>query len=968
MNAYTILHNYTQELYKPNTELIATVMQSKQGRLDANRAVLDRVYDTLDFLDIAKDQDKDYAEGRLQAAKSVVDQYASMDLSDANLSRQLVSKLRETVDGKVLNAVTSTKLYRAEQAAWKKLKDESPEKYSQVNHAYANRYANDWLQEEAVGAKYTGGGGVIEYVDLGKKVLENLPDIQKTIEEGTGKKVRWVPSGPNTGKFAYSETYEEVSRQDIMGALDLLFTDQDKQQMKINAWGTYDSMPDEDLKEAFNNFYEPRLDINKERLDAAKSALSSAKTSEDKEAIQDVIDQLQQDIDLLEANNFEAVVSQNGREAAYTTLYTNEYMSGITDMYAYGPRLVERKIDEVQKANVEFELKLQNQAETARHNQVMENIALLKAQNSGSRSGSGSGSGSDRVVGGTGEAGRFIGEGVEIDTKEGLRNSMINIYKNRDDSYRRAKKMFEDNDLDPSLLGSKEFRDQLDNMSGKAYIEVGGKRLSVSDNFDTLMDFKDRLRNKDRETEVIVDGVKSILKATERRLRGAGRWGSNISLYDSLPNFNFKLTKGKDGKLHYQYMKFKEGHHNYAYLIKKKDGPQTEEGRATLDLYEALHLYNDGSLTSSERRAAKDYLDSLLSELPPDVRKHIDKTVVTTEGKRLKNSHSVINGYKDFWLSEFTKRDLHMRDMDLYEAVHGEVEWSEKSRDRSKERAKNFRIDRYGTNVGADWLISDGFDNIDRKLSSAYAATEGKMASSHRIHYTSDNPAYDALKAAAGIMESKFKNNITVEQEFKDNQITGIAIVKHRVPNKGDDKDEKPYKTIKKRIAINDLPPNIADVFTVQRYKYDARQGELAKPINLGNHKFDIDHPVSVNGDSNPIFTPEAITGLVTDVNDTYGEFGDRVKYALHNFKKGAYEFSLVPDGTTGRYAVQIKYGDQVKDLVPTAFERITTQETEAIWEDPRDVIETAFATYIGKLEQEAKESKALGIKLWEQQ
>ena len=83
--------------------------------------------------------------------------------------------MSDVVDDNVKNAVISTRIYKSEQASWGKLKETSPEKYSQTNHAYAQQGADAWLSDGSTGSKYQGGGGVIEYVDVQGKLAKRNP-------------------------------------------------------------------------------------------------------------------------------------------------------------------------------------------------------------------------------------------------------------------------------------------------------------------------------------------------------------------------------------------------------------------------------------------------------------------------------------------------------------------------------------------------------------------------------------------------------------------------------------------------------------------------------------------------------------------------------------------------------------------------------------------------------------------------
>jgi len=166
--------------------LISTVLQYKQGKLDANRQRLQALTDQLGAIDLAKDEDKDYTEGRVQAAVNIANKYAALDLSSSGLANDLIGKLTEVVDDNVKNAVLSTRKYRSEQAVWEKMKVDKPDDYSEDNYQYAMRNDNAWLNDGQVGTEYKGGGGFIKYDNYDKRLQDNIHKIADQL------KATWV--------------------------------------------------------------------------------------------------------------------------------------------------------------------------------------------------------------------------------------------------------------------------------------------------------------------------------------------------------------------------------------------------------------------------------------------------------------------------------------------------------------------------------------------------------------------------------------------------------------------------------------------------------------------------------------------------------------------------------------------------------------------------------------------------------
>ena len=379
---------------------------------------------------------------------------------------------------------------------------------------------------------------------------------------------------------------------------------------------------------------------------------------------------------------------------------------------------------------------------------------------------------------------------------------------------------------------------------------------------------------------------------------------------------------------------------------------------------------NDPELSDHQRAFVKKYLTKQLSELPAGVRERINTEIVTEDGKRIKNSHS--KQASGFSLSGLTKRSL---DYNMAEAGadilgRGGGSGTKKELHERIEAGK----EAFGEAEGIDFILSDGFEGVNHVMSDAFAATDGALPSSYRYAYSKDDDGYAALKASAGILESNFKDDITVEQLFQDEQATDFVKISYRVKNTAKKINEGGAQFIRgfKNVRKSSLPQSAQELFSIQRYEYDARQGDRAKVVNLGTNVYDSTHPVSLGttekygaGNYSPIFNKDAILSEAERIKEEYGQHGQEMLTALADFRAGAYQFDLVPDSESGTYVMQIKRGDTIVDKILTQDQVLTKEGRKAMWVDPRPHIEGAFAHYLlNKLEPTAAEAKALSANL----
>lgn len=980
-NAFSDLHNYRQELIGPNYQLIATALQSKQGRLDANRAKLQAIADTIPSLDIAKGVDKEYTEKRFETAMDIVNKYSSGDLSDSSMSRELNSKLQEVVDDDVETAIVSTALYRSEQAAWQKLQKDNRELYAEHNHRFANQNANMWLSDETVGKSYRGGGGVIEYRDLGRKVLDNLPEIQKNILEGTGRDVRWVypKSDEGEGYFVYSETSERVERGVLQNAMGLLFDDKDRQQMGINAWEQYSRMSPEDLEATYTEYYQPRIDSAEEVLDNYKSAREQETSNNKKAEYDQVIKRLERNLEDLKGGSYKNVTAVGGESAAYNKLYQDKFNSNILDMYAIAPRVIERKVDEVSKANREYELRvLESQrkaaqdAETKRHN---------LAQESG-KNGNGSGNGSPSL-----RKGGDVNVGKPSEVTPG--KYIIDHYAKVDASRTTMEELMVENGLTSEDLTSKDFVNQVKNLANKEYITIKGKKIPIGEghegNLRKILNYKDKYMTTSPEMVEVFKNMDSMLESIGKQIKVSTNSSGVIQFrstfgekfadmkYSELPNFNFRFVKGKGGKLKYEFIPRSDDTHNYGYLL--KHGAKTEGGKLTLKLYESLHLLNDPSLTESQRRITQDYVNNILSGLPKSEASKINTEIVNTKGERLKNSHSVVPNLtmQDFFLSQFTRSDTE-------KAFISRVEVGE---DSNKDDYKNYTG---SATQGLDDLMKIGFENIGKGLTNEYGREENRIAEANFFVADYGTEDYETYKRFANVLDPDYKYGVKVELEFMDAEPTGKIVITPQVETTKAERDTaaEDGKSLGKTkdgepvtVSASELSGEVDLPFDYSRkeFTYNAGVSSRAKTLELGNNIYtDADgnrtknfYDPSGRENNNPvILTNEVIVGLVENAESRYKdrpEIANQIKEELNNYLAGEYNFSLVPKDDKMYHVRVQKSGSNTYVDTPftltnsngtTSVSDITNMK-EQILLDPREQIERAFIIYLEDVENKMK-------------
>lgn len=941
-NAYSVLHNYDTPVFTPNYQLIATAMQYKQNKIDANRQRLQTLYDKLAIVDVAKDQDKEYVERRLQTAKSIANKYASLDLSSNNLTNQLVSKLTDVVDDNVKNAVLSTRIYRSEQAAWDKLREEKPDKYNEANHAYAMQGANAWLNDGKTGSKYKGGGDVIEYVDLSEKIMKNLPNLQKAL------KAEWIQTGPKQGYFRSMDTYEAVPRDKMEEALSFVFNAKDKQQMGINAWAQYDRMDEAQLREAYDGYFAPRLNQLNERLNAVDLAIGKAQTEAEKNELRKLKTQLNKAKEAHQNNSFDNVAGTYGKQAAYNRLYQEQYYNSILDTYSYGPRLIERKVDEIDKANKEYELKLREEQRAIEKEQFDRDMKIAEFELKKKEF--------DLKYPGA-KTPIVKGKALNVDTPEARGDEINRAFAEEAEARAAVTDILKNNGVSAEDLTDSNFIASLDNVASTGVIKVGDKEIELTDEELTkVLSYKNKvyqnsaaIKESIATLESMFDGISSQIGAAVY-LEKSGTGKTDFDSKNSIPEFNFYI---KDGKV----VPTKKGSHFARDLYGKTvKGNLTADEKLTLDLYNAIWSLNDPATTESSRKVIQKYIGNRLANLSRDEAKKISTEVRYGAGKNMPNTYGTINYMQDYYLSEITA---------------GDMEFSARNFTKVSEEEKDFirELQTKLHNSEAPYRI---LTDIEPRINENIAKTLSKTAKMPYLNQAVVRPGsaeHTSLRTLLQVPED-LKSDIYIEKQF---DAQGLPTDQNKVYYKTKStKDGVTTYTESTPVMISDKEMEESGVaaFDTQRYEYDARLGDLAPTLNLGNNIYSkkVRDKRIINGQPEMYLATDGnwAQKVITDARNRLQDENavEVVSRNIQAYRKGDFSFQLKPINGIYQMEMTDAYGNSLHTWIPEdasgqKLTELAPNQVAQLVREPREFIELTFMDYINQLEEDLFTGKA---------
>jgi hypothetical protein len=951
-NPYSILHNYNKvPLYNHQFDLLATGLQAKEQGLAQGRSAVQQAYNQFSNLDIFKEVDKEYAQDRLAEIMSYTDKYSSMDLSDPNLASTITKNMTQVLDDNVVNAIASTKLFKAEQAEWEEKKLKEPKLYSDGNRAYAMQFSEDWRKSDQVGAVYKGGGGFREFVDVEGYMTENLPKIAKDLG------LEYIETSPGNGIFRETVTKKEVSRDRVQAALQGALNPKMKDQLQINAWNAYDKMPDEAVQQVYTQEHDRKVDFYQSAKEKYE-ALRNTTTDPNQIAIyESQIRAAEQGLTNLNQSTYDRV----GKRGAYTSLYMEEWQDKYLDAYSHAPVEIKREVNALDEATANYKMKVaefnlsQDKFQYSKEQDAIQND--LAAQRIGIAR-------ANLELKAQGKAGKQPSDLIE--TIKNPFNEVLNVVKNdplegkeatmsevewiqnqEKNAYNKFRSYFKDKISDEDMSSEDLITALKTGGNGQDKVEVklkSGKKVTINfadkyvntiaTNFKNMV-LEDAPVQKKAYQEVDKQAEKTLNKLVKASTTGdvsgqAGKW------QDAVPQFQYKVKGTKDNFKIVPVDFEKAGsqdYNHYQALLKKKAKLDAQgkdlswEDKASLDLYTKTAMYYSKSTSSDAKKIiqksiSKDYLwksqtkqdfSKWEAQITPKTKGTFGETTGNYgTGEYLKNQMS---------LDEFTAWDLSSK----------------------TGLAEDFEV--FSTTLENSFKTARGTSN--------YNPTKKVFVIDQK-----ENPktwaAVDRL--FPGKLEKDYEVNI-VPMNYEN----GMPMGKSRLVIT--DKDGATVES-----GSIELSPEQYQQFTgkseqIRRDGFDASYGEFAQTLPLGDGSVEsvtqakdngarykrlaAEMYVSPSGAVVPYISPDFSKQVQIDYENRY-QMGDFAKRKLEDLDNNLYNFKLEPTDE-GFYSIGIYKGEQKVFTDVLELKSLNTSELSELKNRSQVYCRNAFLGYIEK-------------------
>lgn len=588
--AAPLIYDYRNlPVYKRDEDFLFKAISYKQGKLDANRAKLQGLYDQYSMMEATNDVDKEYIAQRLNEVKNIADQYAAGDMSSDYLTQNLMGNLDKVVDENVINAIVSTKRLASEDQAWARLEQENPEKFHQANKQYAysqNKNREEYLNSQEVGAVYRGGTEVIEFVDVNKLITDNMEKITKQLK---GSYVKVI-----NGEYAIvDETGKRIDRRKLRAAIDGLLGPKERKQLEVNAWEQYSSLSEDLLKEQFEAYNSGQAETYRDRLAEVENWMKTKEFKNSDPEIQadtkELAEEYKNEIERMTSPQMYESMAQYGRKTVENYLYTNRLMNGFLDAYDFN----EVTKIEVNKAYKYYNDNLREDAKIAREARAAEARAIE-------------------------EAGGGVPEHIITDLNEGqgYERTVENALRQKQAASQGARDDFQEAISEYSPEQQKEINDflmrsgigEISSTSSIEYTDSSGVKQSIALSKETVIsmyEYKQVLAGETASDKTIerafLDGVKEVGEVLAPGFKKENLDAFYNDYRDIVPLISGSYKKQADGSFKFEVAEDDSKALETTAKLFGESGGLTEEEKVTKEVYQMATLLADPSLTKEER-------------------------------------------------------------------------------------------------------------------------------------------------------------------------------------------------------------------------------------------------------------------------------------------------------------------------------------------------------------------------------
>lgn len=293
-SASTRVFKAEDPVMETDLQLLAKVNEYQQEKFDEGEKNLQNEINNWSMLaNVAKPQDRDYINAKLNKLVSGIQQMGGVDLSDVNNVNALKAQGYNLYgDDNVMNPVLTTRKMNAlQQDIYNKTNGKNAKDYDNVYGEYLLNQYQDWLNDGQQGSKFDGPTSLPQgsFDNYNKKVSDALNKLTPDLNE--------APQNAGEAWNYYQVGDKFIKKDRVIAAINAVTSAQDRDVMSAHAWKSMGVLPDAQLLALQNNSYNSKLKDLQDTYNTLQHQKSLTSDFQQKELFTSQMNQIKGSID-----------------------------------------------------------------------------------------------------------------------------------------------------------------------------------------------------------------------------------------------------------------------------------------------------------------------------------------------------------------------------------------------------------------------------------------------------------------------------------------------------------------------------------------------------------------------------------------------------------------------------------------------------------------------------------------------
>lgn len=332
-------------------DLLAKVNTWQEDNFEEGAKDLQNEVDNWAMLsDVAKPQDKQYINTKLNNLVNKINDYGGVNLADPNNVNGLKSLGYNLYgDQAVINAVSTTKKMQAlQQDIANKMASKNAKDYDPVYGNYLLNKYNDWINDNQVGTAYDGAttlptGSYDTYLKKVNDAVSKLIPDENSVPQGDLDK--------SLGYYQIDNKY--ISKDKVLNAISAVTDSQDMDIIKAHAWDQMRGFSNTDLASMQDKYFENTINDLQSQYNVLKAQKTTSNSLADQQAYASQLTQLDSQIKDAQSKRksfFDAVdgkeMNSDVRDGVTSNLFYDAFVNQYANSHSYSQQKTDYKFNQ----------------------------------------------------------------------------------------------------------------------------------------------------------------------------------------------------------------------------------------------------------------------------------------------------------------------------------------------------------------------------------------------------------------------------------------------------------------------------------------------------------------------------------------------------------------------------------------------------------------------------------------------